>query len=77
MTPKEKAKQLIDKYRTYCVYWTGGVAVENANVKQCALIAIDEALYPLKQLYERSNVVTLEDIDFLNKVKEEIINGTL
>lgn len=44
MTAKEKAKELVDKYSTYVVMWTGGVEVERQNVKQCALIAVDEIL---------------------------------
>lgn len=44
MTPKEKAKELFDKYATYVVMWTGGIEVENQNCKQCALIAVDEIL---------------------------------
>jgi hypothetical protein len=44
MTPKEKAKELVDKYSTYVVMWSGGIEVETQNVKQCALIAVDEIL---------------------------------
>ena len=44
MTPKEKAKELFDKYATYVVMWTGGIEVENQNCKQCALIAVDEII---------------------------------
>ena len=44
MTPKEKAKELVDKYSTYVVMWSGGIEVETQNVKQCALILVDEIL---------------------------------
>jgi hypothetical protein len=44
MTPKEKAKELVDKYSTYVVMWTGGIEVETQNVKQCALITVEEIL---------------------------------
>jgi hypothetical protein len=44
MTPKEKAKELVDKYATYVVMWTGGSEVEKQNCKQCALIAVDEII---------------------------------
>lgn len=47
MTPKEKAKELIDKYSIYGVMWTGGIAVERQNVKQCASIAVDEIIEAL------------------------------
>ena len=42
MTAKEKAKELFSKYSTYVVMWTGGVETERQNVKQCALIAVEE-----------------------------------
>lgn len=44
MTPKQKAKQLVEKYATYVVMWSGGIEVEKQNCKQCALIAVDEVL---------------------------------
>jgi hypothetical protein len=44
MTSKEKAKELVDKYSTYVVMWSGGIEVETQNVKQCALILVDEIL---------------------------------
>ena len=56
MTPKEKAKELVDKYSTYVVMWSGGIEVETQNVKQCALIAVDEilkvAFYASNEIYE-------------------------
>ena len=69
MTPKEKAKELFDKYATYVVMWTGGIEVENQNCKQCALIAVDEI------------IKSLDDVLYPNpfnqywaKVKQEIEN---
>jgi hypothetical protein len=44
MTPKEKADDIVRKYSTYVVMWTGGVETGRQNVKQCALIAVDEIL---------------------------------
>jgi hypothetical protein len=44
MTPKEKAIELVNKYATYVVMWTGGLEVERQNCKQCALIAVNEIL---------------------------------
>lgn len=44
MTPKEKANQILDKYKTFVVMWTGGVKVEEENVRQCALIAVNEVI---------------------------------
>jgi hypothetical protein len=44
MTPNEKAEELVRKYGTYAVMWTGGIDVEKQNCKMCALIAVDEIL---------------------------------
>lgn len=39
MTPKEKAKDLVEKYGIWC--WNDGVC-DYELAKQCALIAVDE-----------------------------------
>lgn len=64
MTPKEKAKELLDKY----------LFIEIANyssmheVKQCALIAVDEIL-----LHEKNNHSELDKIsEYWEEVKQEI-----
>lgn len=59
MTPKEKALSLIEKYETLVVMWTGGVEVERQNVKQCALITVEEILKEIED-------------DFWEQVKIEI-----
>ena len=41
MTPKEKAKELVEKYGIWC--WNNGVC-DYELAKQCALIAVDEIL---------------------------------
>lgn len=73
MTPKEKAKELFDKYATYVVMWSGGIKVENQNCKQCALIAVNEILneYPSqcpKDSYEMERHIFWQD------VKKELLN---
>ena len=42
MTPKEKAKELIDKFKYYSDVNHNG---NFENAKQCALIAVDEIIY--------------------------------
>jgi len=44
MTPKEKAKQLIDKYLCVQDYYKrdSGCSITQYEAKQCALIAVDE-----------------------------------
>jgi len=47
MTPKEKAKELVNKYlRTYPIYNNPTVVISYTNneAKQCALIAVDEII---------------------------------
>ena len=70
MTPKEKAKELFNKYATYVVMWTGGVEVEKQNCKQCALIAVDEILEAVKNCVDRE--IAIPTIIYWEKVKQEI-----
>ncbi len=69
MTPKEKAKELFNKYATYVVMWTGGIEVENQNCKQCALIAVDEIIKSLDDVLHPNPFG-----QYWNKVKQEIEN---
>lgn len=41
MTPKEKAKELVDKYKPLCGGFWGG-KINKAFAKQCAVIAVKE-----------------------------------
>lgn len=58
MTPKEKAKQLVHKYKPYA---SSKFIVDNyvnepmqlINAKQCALIAVDEIIKYHKSLYNK------------------------
>lgn len=64
MTPKEKAKELIDKYNfIYIPHYTS-----IHEVKQCALICVDEIL-----LHEKTAHSVLDkSSDYWQEVKEEI-----
>ena len=56
MTPKEKAKELVDKFYEILPYW-----VNEQDAKQCALIAVDEmikATVPLTSTYYWQQVKT-------------------
>jgi hypothetical protein len=67
MTPKEKAKELIDKYEfVYIQNYTSMF-----EVKQCALIAVDEilSLNVFEYTSDWSNT-----IEYWQEVKQEIIN---
>jgi hypothetical protein len=66
MTPKEKAKELVDKFRLHVLEKDFfGDSVEHDNAKQCALIAVDEII---------SNRERIKGIDKLywQQVKQEI-----
>ena len=61
MTPKEKAKELFDKYFEFVEAYS--VQGQNENAKRCALIAVDLAI-------EYNDF----HIEFLQEVKQEINN---
>ena len=70
MTPKEKAKDLVEKFKTP-VKPDESYSDCNVNYLACALIAVDEILNVL-------NEYTIEpfvfDIEYWKEVKTEIIN---
>lgn len=87
MSPVEKAKEIVDKYRTFVVMWSGGVEVENANVKACAIIAVDLLLDQLDEIRkpeytsfikpagENDPIEVMdgyEKMEYWNQVKQEI-----
>ena len=52
MTPKEKAKELVEKFSaTYIVQPNGIVMLVSSNPKKCALILVDEILNEFPQGY--------------------------
>jgi len=61
MTPKEKAKELVAKYKGFGMY------NESIAAKQCALIAVDEILNAIEQIFE-----TFEERKYWQEVKQEI-----
>lgn len=60
MTPKEKAEELVDKYKpfVYCFLGSGMLSntldedVQNYSAKRCTLIAVDEILKVLPDIQE-------------------------
>jgi hypothetical protein len=69
MTPKEKAKKLVDNFFIEEIKY-----YENKNTaKQCALIAVDEILQNFGQLTEGANFYTsYNTIKFYQEVKHEL-----
>ena len=43
MKPKEKAQELVDKFRTEILSFLGD-RIKDQNAKRCALVAVDEIL---------------------------------
>lgn len=71
MTPKEKAEELMNKFYNYCSYeWYEGEQGHKENMKQCALIAVDEILKSLPPFEYGLEFVA--KIEFWNNVKKEI-----
>ena len=62
MTPKQKAKQLVDKFTVV------GLQQRNEGI-QCALICVDEIMHVIDwHEFETPN----EELNYWNQVKEEI-----
>jgi hypothetical protein len=73
MTPKQKAKQLVDKFISYSYFSNGNNAMnrqyqQEDNAKQCALIAVDELIKYAKTFGD----VTELDIQHFEDIKKEI-----
>jgi hypothetical protein len=70
MTPKEKAKELVDKFKPYSHFWVHDLGRQKdyeieqlENAIQCALIAVDEIIAEL--VYDKQ-------FEYWNEVKKEI-----
>ena len=68
MTPKEKAKELVDKM---LLDW-GCNECHNHWAKDCALIAVDELLNISLTFSEFGGVMTNNTIEYWAEVKQEI-----
>lgn len=79
LTPKEKAKELVDKFKPYCNIQVAFPKALTAAAKQCALITVDEILpctwklatYKAWKFIDVSPETTTE---YWKQVKEEIKN---
>jgi len=66
MTAQNKAKKLIEKFYPH-VQWKLGQEDCLSRAKQCALIAVDEILNTIEQIFE-----TFEERKYWQEVKKEI-----
>ena len=75
MTPKEKALELVDKYinlyPSYIVMFQGDIDKSEKDIKQCALIAVDEILEAICFNMYDEEVYKIEN-DYWEEVKQEI-----
>ena len=73
MTPKEKAKELIEKYLKLDIeiggQYDGYLTMKMHDAKQCALIAVDEIL---KSHYALLTGIKPSTYNYWQEVKEEI-----
>jgi|LakMenE01Jun11ns_1017448.scaffolds.fasta_scaffold9625011_2 hypothetical protein len=75
MTPKERAKELVDKFCEYSHtdfnYSRGGYQIDTQiqNAKQCALITVDEILN-IDNI--KPYILHKEIIEFYQEVKQQI-----
>jgi len=72
MTPKEKAKELVDKfYYTKASYPEKSICYfEYSNAIKCALICVD---WSIESLWRVGHSFCNEEIKYLEEVKQEII----
>ena len=74
MTPKEKAKELIKKYRDISISFVDSIEgtcdmyINNEDAKECALIAVDEILDATIYYFDDSDYF----VEYWRQVKFEI-----
>jgi hypothetical protein len=80
MTPQEKAKELVEKYLDTIIHFPyidtedgnciGAGYMTHNSAKQCALIAVDEILGAIKEIFETLD--TIEEKKYWQEVKQEL-----
>ena len=78
MTPKEKAKELFDKFYPYVMmdgyYYEATKEGDIQNAKECALIAVDEIISNMPYGFYSGIIPAYKgtDLDYWQEVKQEI-----
>lgn len=75
MTPEQKAKELVEKFKVHTKMWDDyrGFEVDEYSAKECALIAVEEILKEHCHESENKNPIAQERwIAYWVEVKEEI-----
>jgi hypothetical protein len=71
MTPKEKSRELVNKF-TDPVRWKLGQENVTQRAKECALIAVDEILWEIIKYADNSREYVVENSLYWQEVKQEI-----
>ena len=71
MTPKEKAQELVDKFRIN-VLDDEGSGLNTFKAKQCAVIAVDEILWHIIKYSDSSKEYVIENSEYWQEVKHEL-----
>jgi hypothetical protein len=71
MTPKDKAKELFDKYYIVCQEFTEEIQC-SIQANQCVLIAVNEIINSIPTQPSNSKMERLDAVTFWMLVKEEI-----
>lgn len=83
MAPKEKAKELFDKYNSIQFsayindsidgqYTYNDLPIDVECIKECALICVDEILNTSEYLSSYNNVNGIDPFEYWEQVKQEI-----
>lgn len=80
ITPKEKAKELVEKFKDYVHGYVGGSMLSNyeyperilSQAKECALITVEGILDTLKECWDEEGAY--KQYEYFDLVKKEIQN---
>ena len=70
MTPKQKAKELVEKFQKQIFFDVTNERLDIEESKGCALIAVEEVRFFHERLFYATEGSLFDD--YLNKVKHEI-----
>jgi predicted transcriptional regulator len=76
MTAKEKAKELVDKFRKEFDWVESQYAIDlYRDTRQCALIAVDEMVesYEFDVISDMTNQRYVDKLNYLDEVKTQIL----
>lgn len=74
MTAKEKALELVEKFRPHAQYWDcyNDVPLDEPHAVQCAIIAVDEIITTLLECEDYKDVNPNLPIGYYKEVKQEL-----